>query len=182
MVKRVFELLEELKILLKDHGKHDLLEDFNEEGFPERLAYLADIFEALNDLNRKMQGKELNIIHHVEAIKGFLAKLSPWKTRIEKGIYTSFSNLFNVVGESEISEELKVDIINHLRDLGEEFQRYLDADLDTKHGTMCMTRNHYCCDVNDIPIELQGEFLDLQMTRRQKTYSKSQNCMIFGCK
>ena len=50
MVKRVFELLEELKTLLKDNGKHDLLADFNEEGFPERLAYLADIFEALNDL------------------------------------------------------------------------------------------------------------------------------------
>ena len=98
MVKRVFELLEELKTLLKDHGKHDLLADFNEEGFPERLAYLADIFEALNDLKRKMQGKELNIIHHVDAIKGFLGKLSLWKTRIEKGIYTFFSNLFNVVG------------------------------------------------------------------------------------
>ena len=45
---------------------------------------------------------------------------------------------------------------------GRRIPALFDADLDTKHGTMCMTRNSYCCDVNDIPIELQEEFLDLQ--------------------
>ena len=34
----------------------------------------------------------------------------------------------------------------------------------TRHTTrdMCMTRNSYCCDVNDIPIALQEESLEVQ--------------------
>ena len=51
---------------------------------------------------------------------------------------------------------------NHLRDLGEEFQHYFEAELHTKREIMCMTRNSYCCDVNDIPIALQEESLEVQ--------------------
>ena len=32
-----------------------ILTDLNKEGFQEQLAYVVDIFKALNDLNRKMQ-------------------------------------------------------------------------------------------------------------------------------
>lgn len=118
MVKHVLELFNELKKFLKDHGKHDLLADLNEEGFWERLAYFAYIFEALNYLNRKMQGKNLNIINHVDAIKRFLAIHYIWITGIEKGINVSLSNPCNLVGESDIPEESKADITNHLMDLG----------------------------------------------------------------
>ena len=35
-----------------------MLSAFNNEGFEARLAYLADIFEAFDDPNKKMQGEE----------------------------------------------------------------------------------------------------------------------------
>lgn len=55
MLARVFELREEVKLFLSATNKVDMLSAFNKEGFEARLAYLADIFEALNDLNKKLQ-------------------------------------------------------------------------------------------------------------------------------
>ena len=34
------------------------------------LAYLSDIFELLNELNRKMQGSDNNVITHTDTVKG----------------------------------------------------------------------------------------------------------------
>ena len=39
------------------------------------MAYLADIFEALNEFDRKLLGRDRNIIIHADCIKAFIAKL-----------------------------------------------------------------------------------------------------------
>ncbi len=39
------------------------------------VAYLADIFEQLNRLNLKLRGKERNVFHLMDCLRGFLAKL-----------------------------------------------------------------------------------------------------------
>ena len=48
MLSRIFELREEVKLFLVAKLKHDLLLAFGGDGFSTYLAYLADIFEALN--------------------------------------------------------------------------------------------------------------------------------------
>ena len=50
MLSRIFELIE-VKLFLVTKQKHDLLLAFGGDGFLTYLAYLADIFEALNQLN-----------------------------------------------------------------------------------------------------------------------------------
>jgi len=57
MLARVFEMRDELKLFLEAHGKQDLLRSFTSEGFQLQLAYLVDIFQALNNLNLHLQGK-----------------------------------------------------------------------------------------------------------------------------
>ncbi len=39
-----------------------------------RLAYLIDIFEQLNRLNLKLQGKEINVFRLMDCLRGLLAK------------------------------------------------------------------------------------------------------------
>ena len=58
MLSRIFKLREEVKLFLVAKQKHDLLLAFGGDGFFTYLAYLADIFEALNQLNKKLQGDE----------------------------------------------------------------------------------------------------------------------------
>ena len=48
MLSRIFELSEEVKLFLVAKQKHDLLLAFGRDEFSTPLAYLADIFEALN--------------------------------------------------------------------------------------------------------------------------------------
>nr|CAI5821899.1 unnamed protein product [Callosobruchus analis] len=48
---------------------------FEGEKFQLSLAYLADIFEFLNNLNLKLQGKNTTILASYDNIQGFLAKL-----------------------------------------------------------------------------------------------------------
>ncbi len=56
-------------------GEDGLLCHFNMVLWEPRLAYLADIFEQLNRLNLKLQGKERNVFHLMDCLRGFLAKL-----------------------------------------------------------------------------------------------------------
>ena len=52
---------------------------FGEVEFSTYLAYLADIFKTLNQLNKKLQGPGSNIIVHTDAINAFMAKLKLWR-------------------------------------------------------------------------------------------------------
>ena len=54
---RVFELCDELKIVL-NVVKPELAVHFYDSLFIACLAYLVDIFDSLDTLNQKMQGKE----------------------------------------------------------------------------------------------------------------------------
>ena len=67
MLSRIFELREEVKLFLVAKQKHDLLLAFGGDRFSTYLAYLADIFEALNQLNKKLQGPGTNVIVHSDA-------------------------------------------------------------------------------------------------------------------
>ena len=62
MLFRIFEPREEVKLFLVAKQKHDLLLAFGGDGFSTYLAYLADIFKALNQLNKKLQGPGTNIL------------------------------------------------------------------------------------------------------------------------
>ena len=62
MLSRIFELREEVKLFLVAKQNHDLLLALGGDGFSTYLACLADIFEALNQLNKKLQGPGTNIL------------------------------------------------------------------------------------------------------------------------
>ena len=62
MLSRIFELREEVKLFLVAKQKHDLLLAIGGDRFSTYLVYLADIFKALNQLNKKLQGTETNIL------------------------------------------------------------------------------------------------------------------------
>jgi len=47
------------------------------------LAYLADIFSHLNEVNLSIQGPDLTIIDVAERLQAFQAKLPLWKRRLE---------------------------------------------------------------------------------------------------
>ena len=57
MLARVYGLKDEVSLFLESQGKQDLLLPFQSQEFQLAMAYLVDIFEALNCLNLLLQGK-----------------------------------------------------------------------------------------------------------------------------
>ena len=113
MLSRIFELREEVKLFLFAKQKHDLLLAFGGDGFSTYLAYLADIFKALNQLNKKLQGPAgTNIIVHSDAINAFVVKLNLGRQRAKNNYFASFHRLTEIT--DDFNKNLKEDIISHL--------------------------------------------------------------------
>ena len=75
MVKRFYDLFETIKVFLRNTEEKDLLKEMEEETFEETVAYFADIFDKLNIVNLKLQGKEGNILDLRATITGLGNKL-----------------------------------------------------------------------------------------------------------
>ncbi|CAH2015407.1 unnamed protein product [Acanthoscelides obtectus] len=61
MLARLYELKEDVILFLEFREKHDFLTMFKDDTFQWRLAYLTDIFDSLNELNLKHQGRNNTI-------------------------------------------------------------------------------------------------------------------------
>lgn len=51
------------------------------------LAYLADVFLALNELGLSLQGRGLDIVTASEKFAAFKGKLASWIKRVKVGIW-----------------------------------------------------------------------------------------------
>ena len=74
------------------------------------LAYLADIFETLNQLNKKLQGPGSNINVHTDAINAFVAKLKLWSQQANNDNFALFHRFTEITGD-DFEQNLKEDII-----------------------------------------------------------------------
>ena len=68
----VFEMNDEIKLFSEFKNKEDFLSYFNDNNWITSLVYLADIFEKLNVLNLKLEGKNTNIIQLRDNLKAFV--------------------------------------------------------------------------------------------------------------
>ena len=105
MFSRIFEL-KEVKLFLLAKQKHDLLLAFGGDGFSTHLAYLAHIFEALNQLSKKLQGPGTKIIVHSDAINAVVVKLNLWRQRAENNNFALFHRLTEISG-NDFNQNLK---------------------------------------------------------------------------
>jgi hypothetical protein len=69
-VQRVFELRKELSICLNEHNSA-LAQPLRDDVWYAKLAYLADIFNILNDLNASLQGLDNKVLETHDKIDAF---------------------------------------------------------------------------------------------------------------
>ena len=170
VTQRFFKLKEFSQ--LKNKIMYSWLED---EEWLLSLAYLRvnEIFEQLNRLNLRMQGKDTNIIMFVDALKAFKSKLADWKRKVKMHNYTMLEKLDILLDErlDGMPNHIKNGILEHLSALKSEFERYFsettDEDLD-------FVKNPFKYPVEKLADECQDKFLELinDSTARQEYEEK----------
>ena len=125
MLSRVFEMRNEI-IQFLDCQRSPLADNFKIRDSILRLAYLADIFTHLNELNLSTQGFNKNIIEARETLSAFLEKLKIWNRRVENSNFANFSSLEGIILENE-KNSISPDIVMHLEKLSESFDAYFSA-------------------------------------------------------
>ena len=118
MFNRLFELRYEVLTFLKNREKKPVYAtNLESSRFLLRLAYLVDIFSAVNNLCISRQGQGTDVISSMEKITAFKRKLTLWLKRVPKGSFDHFPK-FNELRESmEVDKNVLSDIENHLASL-----------------------------------------------------------------
>ena len=108
-----------------------------------------------------MQGKNTNAIQFVDALKAFKAKLANWKRKAEIYNFAMFEKvdmLLDSREESSMPEVVAKDIVKHLSNLQNEFDRYFP---DTNDEELDFVRNPVTFPVKKLSDQCQDEFLEL---------------------
>ena len=83
VLARLFELQREVKQFLLKQNKHELYKYLEDDHWIAKLAYMADVFEHMNELNIKMQGISESILICSDKLHGFQQKLLLWQNELD---------------------------------------------------------------------------------------------------
>ena len=76
-LSRLFELKNEVEIFLRENKNNLHIQFYNEE-FAVMLAYLADVFGHLNDMNLSLQGRDVTVSENKDKLAGQTARMGIW--------------------------------------------------------------------------------------------------------
>uniref|UniRef100_A0A8C1M8T8 C2H2-type domain-containing protein n=1 Tax=Cyprinus carpio TaxID=7962 RepID=A0A8C1M8T8_CYPCA len=81
-LQRLLELRNEVSAFLAEHS-HPLVVMLENTDWVARLAYLADFFSKLNNLNLTLQGKDTHILNMYDKVCGFMKKIKLWESKLQ---------------------------------------------------------------------------------------------------
>ncbi len=166
VLTRVFELRQELLLLFKENNKASSCECLESTNWQMKLAYLADIYQHLNNLNTSMQGTKENILTSTEKLLAFKNKLAAWKNHISRGNVEMFPLLLQTQIEYENAIPL---ITNNLGSLSEKLGKYF---LPLSSNTYGWVRNPFAefspSTENLLSLQKGEELSELQCDRTVK--------------
>ncbi|KAK7916070.1 hypothetical protein WMY93_011831 [Mugilogobius chulae] len=163
-LKRFFDLRVEVKTFMENHGKD--VPELSDPKWLMDLAFLVDITQELNVLNKKLQGQGQLVSAAYDNVRAFSTKLALWKAQVSQKNLCHFPACKTLMDESTpFSAEKYVDAIVKLQ---EEFEHRF-ADFKTHKATFQIFADPFSFDVQDAPPVLQMELIDLQCNSELKT-------------
>ena len=183
MLHRLVHLLPEVTQFLQERNKDDLKAAVSDETFQCKLAFLADMFSHLNELNCKLQGADSDIIGHRDKVNTFVSKLELWRGKFETGrsataLPTSARNSKTAGGVSDVLKNEAGILLNKLL---YEFQRYFPNFKDN-NPTIEFMWDPFNFRVDNFPEEaedIEEQFLDLVHDSAAKPVFAEKNLNAF---
>ena len=127
------------------------------------LAYLVDIFDAQNMLNKNLQGKDLTVCEFIAKVKAFLAKLRLWRGNICSGTFSMFSTVTEFLCQNPQIETTRFSelVTEHLMKLEKEIDGYF---LSLGENEVAYLRNPFTANAQTLQAGtgMQEELIELQ--------------------
>lgn len=163
VLKRFFELRAEVKAFIEKDGMAVPL--LSDSKWLMDFAFLVDITQELNVLNKKLQGQGQLVSAAYDNVRAFSTKLVLWKAQLSQTNLCHFPacKALMDVG-TPFSGEKYADAIMKLQ---EEFDRRF-ADFKTHRATFQIFADPFSFDVQDASPVLQMELIDLQCNSELK--------------
>ncbi|XP_026546538.1 SCAN domain-containing protein 3-like isoform X1 [Notechis scutatus] len=135
ILTRLFALREEVKLFFYQQNNPKFQELLSDDEWVAKLAYLADIFALLNELNISLQG-QLEVFALRGKMDAFQRKILLWQTRLAEDDLQMFSNFAEYMREKDVNRQVITIVQQHLQSLTESFGRYYPKNEDPRHGNM----------------------------------------------
>ena len=127
------------------------------------LAYVVDIFDAQNMLNKNLQGKDLTVCEFIAKVKAFLAKLRLWRENICSSTFSIFSTATEFLCQNPQIETTRFSelVTKHLMKLEKE----IDGDFPSlDEDEVACLRNPFIANAQTLQAgtDMQEELIELQ--------------------
>ena len=157
---RLFELRKEVNIFLNDQSS-PLADHYVDDCFCAKLAYLAYVFDQLNQLNLSMQGRNSSLFLVADKIEGFKKKLDLWNRKVSNKRYEMFPLLSEYL-EGFLHVDISKIIVQHLSHLSIKFNSYFPEDPRPRNLWILnpFSVNSTTEDV-ELPPQLQNDLIEL---------------------
>ncbi|XP_039178217.1 SCAN domain-containing protein 3-like [Crotalus tigris] len=162
VLKRVFELRDELKTFFNQKARPQFEALFSDKSELQKIAYLVDIFAILNELNLSLQGPNATCFDLSEKIRSFQMKLQLWQTKLDENKMYMLPTLSAFFEEHDIEPDERITMIisvkEHLHVLADEISSYFPNLPDTPFA---LASSPFTVEVENVPETAQEEFIEL---------------------
>jgi hypothetical protein len=122
VLSRFYELREELLLFFQEEKMETFSNFLENDIWCSKLAYLANIFQLLNNVNTSMQGRNENILTSTDKIHGLQQKIGLWKKHVAKNNL----EMFPQVAKTNHSKIAPL-ILSHLEALQKKLEHYFPS-------------------------------------------------------
>ncbi|XP_066980426.1 general transcription factor II-I repeat domain-containing protein 2-like [Macrobrachium rosenbergii] len=163
VLKRFFELREEIGQFMEKMGNP--VKELKCLEWVQGLAFMVDITQHLNNLNKMLQGRKKVVTQYYENIRSFKLKLSLWETQLSNGDTSHFPCLtaVHVTGLNADLDQYKDKITGLLQEFERRFQIFSELE-----NEFAFFRSPFTVKASDMPADIQLEVIDLQCDSSMK--------------
>lgn len=160
VLKRIFELRDELKMFFNQKAIRQFEALFSDKSELQKIAYLVDIFTILNELNFSLQGSNSTCLDLSEKLQSFQMKLQLWQKKLGENKMYMLPTLAAFLEEHNIEPHERITAVvsvkEHLDVLAGEISWYFP---NLPEVPFALARNPFTVKAEDVPETAQEEFI-----------------------